>query len=61
MNPSEQELAALRAQLAERYCLAGKALLELAEREGREIGRLVDQIVACEQALKEIYDKENNL
>lgn len=41
----EQSLSEMEAQLNEHYCDIGKSLLELAEKEDKEINHLVDQII----------------
>lgn len=41
----EQSLSEMEAALNEHYRDVGKSLLELAEREDKEIGQLVDQII----------------
>lgn len=41
----EQSLSEMETKLNEHYCDIGKSLLELAEKEDKEINHLVDQIV----------------
>lgn len=41
----EQSLSEMEAALNEHYCDIGKSLLELAEKEDKEINQLVDQII----------------
>lgn len=51
MEDIRQELEQLETSLAETYCEAGKALMEVAEIEGRKINRIVDQIVTLRRML----------
>lgn len=45
MQRLEQSLCAMETALNEHYCDIGKSLLELAEKEDKEINQLVDQII----------------
>lgn len=47
----ERQVIMLERQLREHYRKVGMQLLELAETEGREAGRLVDEIVLAKQKL----------
>lgn len=54
----ELELSQLNHALVERYCLMGKKILELAEREEREINGLVDRIIALGQTLSTLRQEQ---
>jgi uncharacterized paraquat-inducible protein A len=41
----EHDLSEMETTLTDHYCSVGKQLLEVAEREDREINQLVDQII----------------
>lgn len=41
----QRQLDKMELRLFERYCEAGKSLLEIAERENRQIDKLVDAII----------------
>jgi lipopolysaccharide biosynthesis glycosyltransferase len=47
----EHDLSELEANLTDHYCSLGKQILEVAEREDREINQLVDQIVEVKKQL----------
>lgn len=46
-----QKLSHMEQELLEKYCDAGKLLLEKAEEESREIDRLVDEVIQVKQEL----------
>lgn len=52
-----QSLDELEAALSEHYCDIGKSLLELAEKEDKEINRLVDQIIETRRRLTVLQKK----
>ena len=47
----EPSLSEMEAALNEHYCDVGKSLLELAEKEDKEINQLVDQIIETRRQL----------
>lgn len=47
----QAELDELQRELQDRYCALGKNLLELVEKEDREIGALVDKIIETKRHL----------
>lgn len=51
----ERQQARLEEELQRRYCHFGKVLLELAETELRQTGRIVDELVEIKRAL---YERE---
>ena len=53
-----RQLDELQQELQNRYCDLGKSLLELAEKEDREIGTLVDQIVKTKRQLLGLPETE---
>jgi predicted DNA-binding ribbon-helix-helix protein len=44
----------MESALSEHYCSLGKQMLEVAEREDREINQLVDQIIETRKQLSEL-------
>jgi hypothetical protein len=50
----EHDLNEMEATLVDRYCSLGKQLLEVAEREDREINQLVDQIIEARKQLSQL-------
>ena len=52
-----QSLDEMEAALSEHYCDIGKSLLELAEKEDKEINRLVDQIIETRRRLTVLQKK----
>ena len=53
-----RQLDELQQELQNRYCDLGKSLLELAEKEDREIGTLVDKIVKTKRLLLGLPETE---
>lgn len=51
ITQTEQELSRLEAALYDCYCEAGRAILEVAEAEGRKVNALVDSIVDTRKRL----------
>jgi uncharacterized paraquat-inducible protein A len=47
----EHDLSEMETALTDRYCSVGKQLLEVAEREDREINQLVDRIIETRKQL----------
>lgn len=53
-----RQLDELQQELQERYCDLGKSLLELAEKEDKKIGALVDKIVETKRQLLGLPETE---
>ena len=53
----EQSLSEMEAALTEHYCDIGKSLLELAEKEDKEINQLVDQIIETRRQIAALQKK----
>lgn len=53
-----RQLDELQQELQDRYCDLGKSLLELVEKEDKEIGALVDKIVETKRQLLGLPEKE---
>lgn len=53
----EQSLSEMEAELQEHYCDIGKRLLELAEKEDKEVNRLVDQIIETRRQLATLQQR----
>lgn len=53
----ELEILEIEQTLSEQYREFGKMMLDLADREGRKINRLVDNLVEARVALREITGK----
>lgn len=53
----EQSLGEMEAALNEHYCDIGKSLLELAEKEDKEINQLVDRIIETRRQITALQKK----
>jgi hypothetical protein len=54
----QHSLEEMESTLTDHYCTVGKQILEVAEREDREISDLVDQIIETKKKLSQLQKGE---